>query len=148
MIKEFVSGTSQTEDALLQCLDAEMVCGKRHLQAAIQHAQRAFLRGNAISDTLAMEILIYSSGEVQISNALAKMGVKDGSEQIAFVMDQNIRVEDLLDFLKLTRDDSLLDCTEEKLIKFGIPKESIAAAGERTMPDLVLETVSMVDVKK
>ena len=147
-VNEFVSKLPRRGGMPVQFLNADYVCGKEHLQTAIEHAQRAFDRGKAISDTMAMEILLYASGEVQISTALAKMGIADGCENVACVISNEIDMDSLLAFLDLKRDDSVLDCTEEKLLRFGIHKESISAAGQDTMADLVFERVGMVDVKK
>ena len=147
-VRKYVITPFKEKEVLLQFLNADLVCGKIHLQTAIEHAQRAFLRGNAISDTLAMEILLYASGEVQISSALAKIGLSDGCENVACIIDPGIEIGSLMAHLDLTRDDGVLECTEEKLLRFGISKESISAAGSDAMADLVLEKVSMVDVRK
>ena len=147
-VNEFVSKIHQGEGMLVQFLNADLVCGRVHLISAIEHAQRAFSRGKAISDTLAMEILLYASGEIQINSALNKMGISDGCENVACIISNEIDMDSLLTFLDLERDDSVLDCSEEKLLRFGMSKESISAAGDDTKADLILERVGMVDVKK
>ena len=147
-VRDFVTNSPRGEGMLLQFLNADLVCGRQHLESALSHAQRAFQRGNAISDTLGMEILLYAAGEVQISSALAKIGLSDGCENVACIIDPGIDIECMMTYLDLTRDDGVLDWTESKLRRFGITNESISAAGSDTMADLVLEKVSMVDVRK
>ena len=148
IVRDFVTNSPKGKGMLLQFLNADLVCGRQHLESALRHALRAFQRGNAISDTLAMEILLYAAGEVQISSALTKIGLSDGCENVAVVIDPEIDIGGMMAFLDLTRDDGVLDCTESKLLRFGVSKESISAAGSDTMADLVLEKVSMVDVRK
>jgi KEOPS complex subunit Cgi121 len=147
-VQGFVAKPSVKNTAVLQCVNADLVCGKEHLLSAYEHARRAFERGENISSSLAMEILLYAAGEVQISSALAKIGLSDGSENVACIIDPEIEIGSLMAHLDLTRDDDVLECTEEKLLRFGITKESISAAGSDKMADLVLEKVSMVDVRK
>ena len=147
-VRDFVANSPKGKGMLLQFLDADLVCGRQHLESALNHALRAFQRGNAISDTLAMEILLYAAGEVQISSALAKIGLSDGCENVACIIDPGIEIGSLMAYLDLTRDDGVLECSESKLRRFGITKESISAAGSNSMADLVLEKVGMVEVRK
>lgn len=147
-VQSFTAKLPAKDTAIIQFVNADLVCGKAHLISAFEHAQRAFERGKNISDTLAMETLLYAAGEVQISSALSKMGISDGCENVACIIDPGVDMGGLMVHLDLTRDDGALECTEEKLLKFGITKESIAAAGSTSMADLILEKVSMVDVRK
>ncbi len=135
-------------DYLLQFIDAEKVLGTEHIQSAIEHANRAFIRQDNISANLAMEILIYISGEPQIQSALQKIGVKDGCEKVAIIADDKIEIDDLLVHLNLTRDDDVLNFNEKKLIEFGVSEAEIVACDKKKLTDLILERVAMVDVKK
>lgn len=147
-VSDFVTNSPMEKGMLLQFLNADLVCGRQHVQTALEHAQRAFQRGNAISDTLAMEILLYTAGEVQISSALAKIGIRNGCENVAVVAGQGIDIGALIAHLNLVRDDSVLECSETKLRSFGISPHEISAAGRDGIMELVLEKVAMVDVKK
>ncbi len=147
-VHDFVTNSPKEKVTVLQFLCADLVCGRQHLKAAIQHAQRAFLRGNAISETLAMEILLYAAGEVQISSALAKMGISDGCDNVALVAGEDIDISALVAHLDLQLDDSVLECSEAKVRKFGIGAYEISAAGKEGIVELVLERVAMVDVRK
>lgn len=136
------------EETILQFIDADKVLGKEHIYSAIEHAERAFERGDNISTTKAMEILIYTACEPQITNALAKVGLKDGCEKIAMIMDGGIDSHKLLHHLNIKRDDKVLELNDSKLREFGITEEEISVVGKEKIKDLILERVAMVDVKK
>lgn len=142
--RDFILGN----DILLQFMDADRILGKEHLISAIEHAQRAFKRKDNISSTLAMEILIYAAGEPQINNAIAKIGLKDGCERIAVVVEGDFEVAQLLSHLNLKRDDDVLEFKESKLPIAGISDAEISVVDKKKIMDLVLERVAMVDVRK
>ena len=146
--RNHISTFYSDEEVLLQFLDADKILGQEHIHSAIEHAQRAFERNKNISSTVAMEILIYAAGEPQISNALAKIGLKDGCERIAMVADAKLDMEGLLIHLNLKRDDEILEYKDFKLREFGISKKEISTVGKEKLKDLVLERVAMVDVRK
>lgn len=146
--RDHISKFFSEKEVLLQFLDADKILGKEHIHSAIEHAQRAFKRKNNISSTMAMEILIYAAGEPQISNALEKIGLKDGSERIAMVVDGKLDIEGLLAHLNLKRDDEILEYKDFKLREFGISENEISTVGKEKLKDLVLERVAMVDVRK
>jgi KEOPS complex subunit Cgi121 len=152
---ETVASLSKEHALSIQLLDAKMVYGEMHLQSAIHHAQRAFERQDSISATLAMEILLYASGEYQIKIALDKMGLKPNTseQQIAVVVvgdgDQTPKlITELLAKLELVQDDSVLDGDAEVLKRFGIAQPEIEAVHPDKIGELILERVAMVDVKK
>lgn len=142
--RDFISN----KNILLQFLDAEKVLGREHILSAVEHANRSFERKENISSSKAMEILIYTAGELQISIALEKIGLKDGCENIALVVEGDLDINDILAHLELKRDDEVLEYKEFKLKEFGIGEGEIAAVEKDKIKELVLERVSMVDVKK
>lgn len=144
----FLSNYDPKDEILLQFLDADKVLGEGHIHSAVEHAYRAFERKENISATKAMEVLIYAAGEPQISNALEKIGLKDGCERIAIVCDGRLDIEDLLTRLNLKRNDEVLKYKKFKLREFGISDDEISAVDEEKLKDLVLERVAMVDVRK
>lgn len=135
-------------NSMFQFFDADFVLGKEHILWAYEHARRAFETNKNISKSMAMEILVYVSGEPQIANALKKVGIKDGCERIALVANENLDVEDLISHLNLKKADDVLKCTKDKLEKFGINEQEISAVDKDKIKDLILERVAMVDVKK
>ncbi len=147
---DFVSNLLLKDDILLQFLDADMVLGKEHILSAIEHADRAFQRKENISETLAMEILIYTAGEPQIKNALAKIGLRDGCERIAIITGgiNTKALEALMDHLHLEQDDGVLEFNELKAREFGINEREISAVKKDKRRDLVLERVALVEVRR
>lgn len=133
---------------LIQFLNADYVLGEEHILSAYEHAKRAFDAKENISKSMAMEILVYVSGEPQIANALDKVGIKDGCERIVLVLDGALDVEGLISHLNLQMDNDVLKCTKAKLDNFGIKKQEISAVDKDKITDLILERVAMVDVRK
>jgi len=70
----------------VQIFDAEMTAGLEHLYFAVLNALKAIESGNKISSSLAMEILLYASGQHQIDKAIRMLGVKEDSSQIVVVV--------------------------------------------------------------
>lgn len=135
-------------DIEIQVLNASFVCGKEHLVSAVEHALRAFKRGENRAESLANELLLYASGERQIKTALEKVGIKNCDVQIAVVIIGECRVEELLNDLKLERDDSVLEWSKEALRLFGVGDDEIKAVDECRIQDLILERVALVDLHK
>lgn len=129
-------------------LNADLVCGKDHLVSSVYHAMRSFERQENVSGNLATEILLYASGEKQISHALEKMGIKAGYERIAIVLIGCVDIDEVLSTLELQRDDSLLEFSVEKLRAFGIDERDIISLEPSELEDLILEQVAFVDLIK
>lgn len=126
-------------------LDADLVCGEDHLRSAVEHALRSFARHSNSSNNVMLETLLYASGERQIAKAQEKMTVKPEADRTAFVS-FGPEPEMVLGLLSLSRDDSVLLCSAEKVLRFGINHEEIEAVGESKAADLVLERVAFVDI--
>jgi tRNA threonylcarbamoyladenosine modification (KEOPS) complex Cgi121 subunit len=96
-----------------------------------------------------MEVMLYASGERQITKAKRKMGVHQGTERVAVVLLSLEGDMDLvLERLGLERDDSLLDCTLEKGEAFGLDPLELGTLGPGYLQELVLEKVAFVDLLK
>lgn len=131
-------------------IDADVVCGVDHIGSAVIHARRAFERKSNAANTLGMEVILYASGERQISKAKKKMGLHQGTKHVAVVVlsPEDADVDDVLRKLGLDRDDRLLECTPEKCNAFGLGGPEIAAIGAVRMQELVLEKVAFVEMLK
>jgi len=152
---------AQENHVIIQVFDADVVYGKNHLISAVEHAVRAFKRKTNTTNSLSMEILLYSSGERQLKLAIPKMGIKTGRRNIAFVFVNDIKdvkntdgklsdhlIIELLEPLSLERDDSILEGNSETLKKFGINENEIKTVMKAKYGDLILEKVAMVDIIK
>ena len=126
-------------------LDADMVFGLDHLRSALYHAKRALDEGSNVSDSLAMETLLYASGERQLSSAIRKMSVGDRTERIVVAqLSGDVTPADGWIHLQ----DVSQDISHERLSKFGISVAELDTIGDRRPEDLVLERVAAVDVLK
>jgi KEOPS complex subunit Cgi121 len=150
---------SKEENLVIQVLDAQVVYGKDHLLSAAQHAQRAFEQGTNATNSLALEILLYASGERQIQKAITKMGIKKGKHPIALVLvDENYKkperktfdsvLDKLLQSFHLQRNDKVLEGDRDTLKRFGIADKELRTVSESNFGDLILEKVALVDVIK
>jgi len=132
----------------IQLLDARLVCGRDHLASAAEHAERAMREGTNAAKALAVEFLLYASGERQIADALAKMGIRSNTTEFAVVAFGGLDVPPALVALALTRDDSVLEASRQKLRAFGLSDAEIDSVPGDRQTDLVLERVAMVDLLK
>jgi len=87
-VGEFVAALddASTTDTAVQAFDARFVAGRRHLESAVEHANRSMERGQNVADDRAVEILCYAAGRRQIDQAL-EMGVGQGTSPILVVVD-------------------------------------------------------------
>ncbi len=129
-------------------MDADMVFGKVHIDTAIEHADRAFERKTNVAGTRMMEVMLYASGERQLSAAIDKMGVGKGTRRLAVVASDSECLDEVMRALSVKRDDNVLDGRLEELGKFGITKQAVRGVGKEKAMELVLERVALVDLLK
>jgi len=160
--KRLVSSLESFSDehgVVVQVVDAELVCGSIHLSSAVEHALRASVEERMATRSLAMEVLLYASGERQIQYALPKMGVKVGrSVGIGGVVisqsekkdekELEALVCDLLAIFGWRRDDKVLVGDSDCLFRFGISEVELETMPKDKYEDLILEKVALVDILK
>ena len=79
--------SDQIDDLLaIQFLDSSLIVDSNHLLSASQNALNAWNGDYAISRSLALEIVVYTSTQKQIGKALDLFGVKDKRNSIALVV--------------------------------------------------------------
>lgn len=150
---------SKENQCVAQAFDARLIYGENHLISAAMHAKRAFQQGTNATNSLALEILLYAAGERQIQKAIKKMGVKQGQQQIVFLLTDPINmkckkipekqvIRRLLALFELTRDEQVPKGTRETLKRFGITDKELSTVPEDRYDDLILERVAMVDIIK
>jgi KEOPS complex subunit Cgi121 len=132
----------------IQLMDAEGIAGRKHAVHATIHAIEAFSRKENISNDLGLEICVRTSGQRQISQALKKLGIKNGNMKIcAVAIDCEKDILESLGDVLGERDDNVLETDVDKLKKiYGISNIEAETAGniskllmERTAL-LILET--------
>jgi KEOPS complex subunit Cgi121 len=145
--RDLVRRLQSLKQGQVLALNADLVCGIEHLESAVRHALRSFHRGSNSCNTIMMETLLFASGERQISKAQEKMAPQAGDAKVALVL-FGASVEDALRATRLERDDSVLDCTMDKVSRFGVGSAEIEAVGAEKAQDLVLERVAFVEIAK
>lgn len=69
----------------IQLIRGDRVAGPRHLYFSARHTLRAWTRNHARSKTVAMEFLLYTSCQHQISRAITILGLNAGTHEVALV---------------------------------------------------------------
>ncbi len=138
----------ENEGSEAQILDAGMVFGRSHILSAYEHAKRAFDEERNSSKSFVNEVVLYASGERQISAAIKKMGIKKSSEEFCILIVGDLDLKGLEKHMGFERDDSVLEGNADNLRTFGISKKEIGTVPEDRVFDLVLERVAMVDLLK
>jgi KEOPS complex subunit Cgi121 len=72
--------------ATIQAFDARYVVSERHLERAVELADRAIDRGENVARDRAVEILLYAAGRRQITEAL-ELGVSPGTNRVVVLVD-------------------------------------------------------------
>jgi tRNA threonylcarbamoyladenosine modification (KEOPS) complex Cgi121 subunit len=126
-------------------VDGKLVFGREHLASAIFHAGKAIAEGHNSSESLAMESLLYASGERQLSSAIKKMSVSDATSSIVVVHLEGGRLNLGKEWIPLPE-----TFTPERgdLIQYGISDTELSTVDSGRYADLVLERVAAVDVIK
>jgi len=148
----------------VQFFDAGLIAGWEHLYFAALNALKAFEGRVNVSNSLAMETLLFASAERQIKRAVELLGVKpETSAAAVLVMAET--PEEVNEILKTVsglvpgeRDDSVLELTNEKMeaIKgfFRISDLELQAKLEeeglekRALTDLVIEHMALLVTQK
>jgi tRNA threonylcarbamoyladenosine modification (KEOPS) complex Cgi121 subunit len=164
-VKEFIEKIrKEAGNVTLQFFNAKLVAGWEHLYFAVLNALTAFKNKLNISNSLAVEILLYASAQRQIRNAVELFGIKEETNEIAVVVlaENKEKVEEAIEKLsKLTQgmqDDEVSELNDEKfgIIKevFGISDLELEAELERegfekqALRDLVIEHIALLVTKR
>lgn len=146
----------------VQFFDADLVATWEHLYFAALNALTSFRTERNISKSVAVEVMLYASAQRQITRAIAQIGVKKTSRNVAaIVVGDSAKVvnEGLAAVSKCVGkapDESVLELTEEKKRRikqaFGISDVELETAGSRVnaecaLVDLVIEKVALLSTQ-
>ncbi len=81
------------ENAQIQVVRADMIAGNEHLSLVASFVSRATKRGRMRSKSLAMEFLIYLSGQSQISKAIQTVGVEKDTPEVVVIAISGFQVQ-------------------------------------------------------
>ena len=140
----------ERHDATVQAFDARLIVDARHLERAVELADRAVERGENVARDRGVEIMLYAAGRRQIDQALA-LGVEEGAVPVVVVVDEaSDVVGTVADVRDLLEDDAatLGEYDEDRVMEYyGITEaERDATAGD--VPDLVHERVALLTVER
>lgn len=141
---ELVTAKAADEGTDFLVVEADMVFGEDHLRSALYHAKRALSDGRNVSGSLAMETLLYASGERQLSAAIRKMSVTDETTEVVVARLQG-GAQGEAGWERMP--DAPREPSHERLVRFGITARELSTM-EGHPADLVLERVAAVDVLK
>lgn len=144
-VVESVLGEARASGAEVLLLDGDMVFGTEHLVSALFHATKATEEGRNSSDSLAMETLLYASGERQLSSAIDKMSVDDTTQRVVLAVLRGTYAPGE-GWSRLPQKAGAVD--KGRLMAFGVSEAEMGTVGADELPDLVLEKVAAVDVIK
>ncbi len=138
----------EERDVTIQAFDARYVADARHLERAVELADRAIERGENVARDRAVEILLYAAGRRQIDDAL-EMGVSAGENRVVVLVDGDDEVGALADLESLVEPEPTLGEYDEGLLCsfFGVT-EAEREATEASLGDLVRERVALLEVEK
>ncbi|WP_299334725.1 KEOPS complex subunit Cgi121 [Haloplanus sp.] len=152
-----LNAVAAAHDVTVQAFDARYVVDRRHLERAVELADRAFDRGENVARERSVEILLYAAGRRQIDDAL-EMGVSEGRLPVAVVVaatgdapDRETAAADALrERLDLDIDPTAtLDSTDDDRVRdfFDVTSAELDAV-DGDLSDLIAERVALLDVKK
>jgi len=107
--------------AAVQFFDAKHVVGSQHLYFAALHALNAFDKNITISNSLAVEAILYASAQRQIKKAVQMLGIKEGTTEVAALIITEKDHEKLDCLIQVTemvpgeRDDTVLELADKKV---------------------------------
>lgn len=141
------------EGVQVQLLDAGGVAGPRHLFFAAFNALKAFSQGQNLSKSLAVEALLYASGQRQITKALEMLGVKSDAPNVAVLAISHSEAEALSiegavpGLIGGVLDEEVLDVDDSKVRKlmrlFGLTETAVKTRDgsdeKRGVSELILE---------
>ena len=129
-------------------LDARLVFGRDHLESAALHAIRARDSKTMSSRSLAMETLLYASGQRQVQDAIRVAGLRRETTTVGIVLFGDAKVDELLQEMGWRREDEVLNPANKDLTAFGTSQLEAETIPTSQRADLVLEKVALLDVQK
>ena len=145
----WLDAVGEEHGAAVQAFDARYVAGERHLSAAVERANRAFERDDAIARDRGVEMLLYAAGRRQIASAL-EMGLSAGDGPVVVVVDGGDEAGAVAAVReRIDPADVLGTARDEARIRefFGVTEAELAATGAG-LEALVVERVALLVIEK
>jgi KEOPS complex subunit Cgi121 len=136
--------------ATVQAFDARYVASERHLERAVELADRAIERGENVARDRAVEILLYAAGRRQITEAL-ELGVSPGENRIVVLVDggdETAAAEAVRTRVLDSGEGTFGEVDPERVREyFGITESELGVV-DGDLESLVLERVALLVVEK
>lgn len=141
-----VNRIAKDTGAVIVLFDAEKMAGPAHVKAAAAHAVRSFATGKPVARTLAMEMLVYASGQRQCSLA-PRFGLHGGRNFMYVLIAGGDRADAERRLTAVVqRETSVPTASPAVLMKeFGITAEELEIVGPDRIAELVVERVALLD---
>jgi len=156
----FTQVKEKTGNACVQFFDAALIAGRDHLRFAVLNSLNAFKNRLNVSNSLAMETLLYASAKHQIKDAVKLLGVKPSCSRIVILILSETQnqassvLESVSKLLQGEQDDSVIEFSDEKMDElkrlFQISELELEAKTERkgaekkALLDLVIEHMALL----
>jgi tRNA threonylcarbamoyladenosine modification (KEOPS) complex Cgi121 subunit len=161
--ESFLKATRREQQGTaVQFFNAELVATRQHLYFAVLNALTAFRNKSNISKNVAVEVMLYASAQRQIRKAIALVGIKRDSANVAVVI-----IGENADAVKTVRaavskrvgaepDETVLALSNDKVQSirkaFEISErevETVVKAGdaEQALVNLVIERVALLSTQ-
>ncbi|ELY98012.1 KEOPS complex subunit Cgi121 [Natrialba asiatica] len=155
-----LTAIGERHGATLQTVDARYVADRRHLERAVELADRAIERGENVARDRAVEILLYAAGRRQIDRAL-EMGVGEGENRAVVLIDATPHSDSkngsdldaaraaVTELEAFAGTEPTLDQQDEDVLRtFFDITDAERAATDASLAALVRERVALLDVEK
>lgn len=159
-VDKFLQAVKAKTDVYVQFFDASLIAGWEHLRFAALNALNAFKCEVNISNSVAIETLLYASAQRQIKEAVELIGIKVNTSNIAVLIlaetpkKASATLKIVSQLLGGTEDDSVVDFTDDKIVVlkrlFKISNVELEAKTERkgaekqALADLVFEHMALL----
>lgn len=150
-VDAFVAALEEVGDdhgSTVQAFDARYVVSRRHLERAVQIADRERARGDGIARDRGVEIMLYAAGRRQINRAL-EIGVGEGETPTVVLVDGGDEEAAARGVRELLRSESTLGEYDGDAVRefFDITDRELSAT-DAGLEALVVERVALLVVER
>ncbi|WP_160135054.1 KEOPS complex subunit Cgi121 [Halococcus salsus] len=157
-VGEFVAWLDEVGEAhgcTVQAFDANYVVSRAHLSRALDLADRARERGEAVARDRGVEVMLYAAGRRQIDRAL-ELGVREGRGPVVVLVaadgaDDSVQAERAAASAvaeRLDQHGTLGEFDSERVRAYFDVADPELDATDADLEALVLERVALLDVEK
>ena len=128
---------------IIQLLNADSIASRNHVIHGVNQAFLAFDRDENLAKDISVEIVLRCSAQRQISKAFKILGLKEGDMNLCAIL---VNCRDYSNVLSsiFTRDDSVLDGVDEKLMDvYGI---SDAELQNLSVEEIIIDRITKLTV--